>query len=52
MAGVARAFREACRAELHALKPGNVHVFREGHGMTAATFERAAEVAAVRLVAG
>lgn len=52
MAGVARAFREACRAELHALKPGNVHVYRDGHGMTAATFERAAEVSAVRLVAG
>lgn len=52
LAGVAAAFRDACRAELHALKPGNVHVFRGGHGMTVATFERAAEVAAVRLVAG
>jgi triphosphoribosyl-dephospho-CoA synthase len=52
MAGVARAFRAACRAELQALKPGNVHVFRDGHGMKAETFERAAEVAAVRLVAG
>lgn len=52
LAGVARAFVAACRAELHALKPGNVHVFRDGHGMTVATFERAAEVASVRLVAG
>ncbi|WP_020178619.1 triphosphoribosyl-dephospho-CoA synthase [Methylopila sp. M107] len=52
LAGVATAFRAACRAELNALKPGNVHVFREGHGMTVATFERAAEVSAVRLVAG
>ena len=52
MAAVAAAFRDACRAELAALKPGNVHNFRDGHGMTAATFERAAEVAAVRLVAG
>lgn len=52
MASVAAAFRNACRAELQALKPGNVHVFRAGHGMTVATFERAAEVAAVRLVAG
>lgn len=52
LASVARIFRDACRAELAALKPGNVHVFRDGHGMTVATFERAAEVAAVRLVAG
>lgn len=52
LAGVAGAFRDACRAELQALKPGNVHVFRDGHGMTVATFERAAEVAAVRLVSG
>ena len=52
LASVARIFRDACRAELTALKPGNVHVFRDGHGMTVATFERAAEVAAVRLVAG
>lgn len=49
---VAEDFRAACQAELNAFKPGNVHVFRAGHGMTVATFERAAEVAAVRLVAG
>lgn len=52
LAGVARAFRAACQAELRAFKPGNVHVFRAGHGMTVATFEKAAEVAAVRLVSG
>jgi triphosphoribosyl-dephospho-CoA synthase len=52
LSGVAEAFVAACRAELSALKPGNVHKFRDGHGMTVATFERAAEVAAVRLVAG
>lgn len=52
LAGVAAAFTSACRAELSALKPGNVHTFRDGHGMTVATFERAADVAAVRLVAG
>jgi triphosphoribosyl-dephospho-CoA synthase len=52
LAGVAGAFRAACRAELNAFKPGNVHVFRDGHDMTVATFERAAEVAAVRLVTG
>ena len=52
LSGVAEAFVASCRAELSALKPGNVHKFRDGHGMTVATFERAAEVAAVRLVAG
>lgn len=52
LATVAGLFRAACRAELAALKPGNVHLFREGHGMTTKTFERAAEVAAIRLVAG
>ncbi|MGA0531151.1 triphosphoribosyl-dephospho-CoA synthase [Hansschlegelia sp. KR7-227] len=52
LVGVANAFRAACFAELDALKPGNVHRFRDGHGMTVATFRRAAEVASVRLVAG
>jgi triphosphoribosyl-dephospho-CoA synthase len=52
LASVAGAFRAACQAELTAFKPGNVHIFRDGHRMTVATFERAAEVAAVRLVSG
>lgn len=52
LSSVAEAFVAACRAELAALKPGNVHKFRDGHGMSVATFERAAEVSAVRLVAG
>ncbi|MEP9356776.1 triphosphoribosyl-dephospho-CoA synthase [Xanthobacter sp. KR7-65] len=43
---VAAAFRAACRAELQALKPGNVHVFAAGHGMETAQFERAADAAA------
>ena len=43
---VADAFRAACRAELTALKPGNVHIFAPGHRMTVADFERSAEVAA------
>ncbi|MCB1484073.1 MAG: triphosphoribosyl-dephospho-CoA synthase [Hyphomicrobiaceae bacterium] len=36
----------ACRAELTALKPGNVHIHSPGHGMDVATFERAADAAA------
>jgi triphosphoribosyl-dephospho-CoA synthase len=40
------AFLAACRAELEALKPGNVHRHASGHGMEVAHFERAAEAAA------
>lgn len=46
---VADAFVAACRAELAALKPGNVHRFADGHGMTVADFERSAEIAAPAL---
>jgi triphosphoribosyl-dephospho-CoA synthase len=41
-----RAFLSACRAELRALKPGNVHVHADGHGMTVDDFLRSAEAAA------
>ena len=40
------AFLAACHGELHALKPGNVHVHSAGHGMEVATFEKAAAAAA------
>lgn len=40
------AFLDACRAELTALKPGNVHVHAGGHDMVVAQFEHAAEAAA------
>lgn len=43
---VADAYLEACLAELDALKPGNVHRFAAGHGMTVADFERSARVSA------
>lgn len=39
-------FLAACRAELAALKPGNVHIHAAGHAMTVVDFERAAEAAA------
>lgn len=45
------AFLAACRAELDALKPGNVHRFGAGHGMDVTHFERAAEAAAPFLAA-
>lgn len=43
---VAAAFKAACRDELDAPKPGNVHVFASGHRMTASEFVRSAEAAA------
>jgi triphosphoribosyl-dephospho-CoA synthase len=42
----AQAFKSACIAELEALKPGNVHIFSDGHGMHVQDFLRSAEVAA------
>ena len=39
-------FLAACRAELSALKPGNVHVHAGGHGMEPAQFEAGAVAAA------
>ena len=39
-------FLAACRAELDALKPGNVHVHANGHGMEVAQFEASAVASA------
>ena len=41
-----QAYIDACRLELRALKPGNVHAASEGHGMTVAQFETSALVSA------
>lgn len=43
-ADLANAFKAACMAELEALKPGNVHIFADGHGMTVQDFMASAEV--------
>jgi triphosphoribosyl-dephospho-CoA synthase len=40
---LAQAYRNACLLELQALKPGNVHVFADGHGMVVQDFIRSAE---------
>lgn len=48
-AEVAAAYLAACRAELTALKPGNVHVFAAGHGMSVADFEASAVASAPAL---
>ena len=44
---LADAFKAACMAELEALKPGNVHIFADGHGMTVQDFITSAEAASV-----
>src|SRR3546814_6932439 len=36
----------ACRIELQSLKPGNVHVFADGHRMTVDDFEASAAASA------
>ena len=46
-----RVFLRACRTELQALKPGNVHIHADGHGMTVRDFLLSAEAAAGPLCA-
>lgn len=45
-AAIADAYLAACRLEVRTLKPGNVHVFADGHRMTVADFDTSAEVSA------
>jgi len=42
---LALTFKSACLAEIEALKPGNVHIFADGHGMVVQDFVRSAEAA-------
>ena len=39
-------YRDACMAELTAIKPGNVHMFANGHGMVVQDFIQSANVSA------
>ena len=50
-AAIESAFAGACRAELDSLKPGNVHVFADGHRMDVAMFEASAAAAAPHIAA-
>ncbi len=43
---LAQAYQLACIAELEALKPGNVHIFSDGHGMQVKEFIASAQVSA------
>jgi len=49
-AKIAQAYRNACMVELEALKPGNVHVFADGHGMTIHDFIKSADASAAVIV--
>lgn len=40
------AYHWACMSELQALKPGNVHIFSDGHGMTIQDFFKSADATA------
>jgi triphosphoribosyl-dephospho-CoA synthase len=46
---IAEAFIASCRDEIDALKPGNVHIFAAGHGMTIEHFFKSAEASALPL---
>jgi triphosphoribosyl-dephospho-CoA synthase len=48
---IGEAFLAACRDEIEAPKPGNVHIFGGGHGMTAKDFFASAKAAALPLSA-
>lgn len=48
---IAEQFQQACLDELAAPKPGNVHVFADGHRMTADDFVRSAVAAGAPLTA-
>ena len=43
---VTAAYIAACRLDVRALKPGNVHVFAHGHRMSVADFDTSADVSA------
>ena len=43
---IAAAFEAACLAELRAIKPGNVHIFADGHGMVVGDFVKSAHATA------
>ncbi|AWN54759.1 triphosphoribosyl-dephospho-CoA synthase [Methylobacterium sp. 17Sr1-1] len=48
---IEQAYLAACRAELAAIKPGNVHVHAAGHRMSVADFETSALLSAPHLAA-
>lgn len=47
---LAQSYLHACLAEVEAIKPGNVHIFADGHGMVVEDFIRSGE-ASMRMIA-
>lgn len=43
---LANAYQQACLAEIEAMKPGNVHIFADGHGMVVNDFILSAQASA------
>ncbi len=43
MSDIALIYRDVCMAELSAVKPGNVHMFADGHGMVVQDFIKSAD---------
>lgn len=50
-AAIEQAYLAACRAELAAIKPGNVHIHAAGHRMSVADFEASAVLSAPHIAA-
>jgi triphosphoribosyl-dephospho-CoA synthase len=46
---LANTYKNACLAEIEALKPGNVHIYADGHGMVVQDFIRSAEASSRRI---
>lgn len=46
---LARDYKNACLAEIEALKPGNVHIFADGHGMAVKDFVSSAEASSATI---
>ena len=51
MSHVVLIYRDACIAELSAIKPGNVHMFADGHGMVVQDFIKSADVSSQHIAA-
>ncbi|MFA6041189.1 MAG: triphosphoribosyl-dephospho-CoA synthase [Methylophilus sp.] len=43
---LSHAYKNACLAEIEAIKPGNVHIYADGHGMVVQDFIKSAEASA------
>lgn len=46
---VSQHYYDACMAELSALKPGNVHIFADGHGMVVQDFIKSADASVITI---